>query len=153
MAAIGELFKTLAKNESFGKYCDELQNGKTNDEIVEMSFNDNNLMDILRGIIQDDAIIKNKMETIIGQKRKGLEKKMQQQTNKNNEKQETKKHEQVNNKNDDNDENNIEEEDDGYVFPYKPQFPERAIWLDKYCFLEQVDHRMRLVNKDMEVFY
>ena len=150
MAAIGELFKTLGKNEIFTKYCNEMQNGKSNNDIADLAFNDDDLMSILRGIIQDDAIIRNKMETIIGQKRKGLEKKEQ----------EVKKNIitdtviSVNNKDDEKQNSECEDNDeDNYDFQFKPLFPEKASWLNKYSFVEQIDHRMRLVDRDMELFY
>ncbi len=157
MAYIGELFKVLGKNEVFSKYCDEMKNGKSNNDVLEMAFNDNDLMTLLKGIIDDEVLIKNKMDTIIGQKRKGLEKKnnpekpKQEQQTKHNNQSSSKV---VNNdEHEDQDEDGNEDDNDGFEFKYKPAFPERVIWLDKYCFVEQFDHRMRLVNRDQEMFY
>jgi hypothetical protein len=151
MAEIGQLFKILGKDETFTKYCNEIENGKTNNEIINMAFEDSNLISQLTQIIKDENIIKNKMEVIIGQKRKAFENKKEKSDKK-------VKIEEKNTKNEvsedleENKESNDEELDD-YIFNFTPLNNDKAIWLHKYCFVEQIDHRMRLANYDIEIFY
>ena len=162
MAAIGELFKYLGKNQKFSTYCNELQNNKKTEEIINLAFQDEQLLSELKNIINDESIIKNKMEVIIGQKRKSLESKKQKDEKE--QKEEIKKNEKVNSKNDeqDDDEQDDEQEDDEqdddeqedeYIFKFKPFNEEKVTWLHKYSFVEPVDHLMRLVNYDMELYY
>ena len=82
MAAIGELFKYLGKNQKFNTYCNELQNNKKNEEIINLVFQDEELLKEIKNIIDDESVIKNKMEIIIGQKRKALESKKQKEETK-----------------------------------------------------------------------
>ena len=74
MAAIGELFKTLGKNEIFNELCKKIENGSSNNDIIEDAINNEELMNILKQIIEDVNVIKNKMDVLIGQKRKTFEK-------------------------------------------------------------------------------
>jgi hypothetical protein len=36
---------------------------------------------------------------------------------------------------------------------HKPINPEKVIWLWRTCYMEQVDHRMRLINGPTEMYY
>ena len=77
---IGELFKILGKNEVFANYVKEIENGKTNQEIIDIALNDEALMCTLTLVVSDVEVIKNKMDVIIGQKRKNHEKKIANET-------------------------------------------------------------------------
>ena len=146
MANIGELFKFLGKDETFTKYCNEIKNGKTNDEIINIVFDDNDFVSRIKDIVQDETIIKDKMKTIIGQKRKVLE------TNKNKDENKVEKKE----KTEENSESNtqhLEQDEEEFDFKFKPINDFKAVWLSKYSFIEQIDHRMRLTNYDMEIYY
>jgi hypothetical protein len=149
MASIGELFKTLGKDQTFNEYCNELDNGKTNSEIIELAFEDEELMINLRKIIDDNNIIKNKMEIIVGQKRKAYESKKQNESNKQCIETLVNK-ELINTTTDD----ELEEaEETGYELSLKPFNDSKTIMLNKYTFMEPIDHRFRLVNYDIEMFY
>ena len=52
MAAIGELFKYLGKNQKFNTYCNELQNNKKNEEIINLVFQDEELLKEINGCNQ-----------------------------------------------------------------------------------------------------
>jgi hypothetical protein len=43
--------------------------------------------------------------------------------------------------------------EDNYLFNFKPINNDKVVWLNKYSFVEQIDHRMRLVNYDIEMYY
>jgi hypothetical protein len=138
MASIGELFKVLGNNEVFNSYCQDTT--KTNIEIVNESFDNAELMLILRNIVQDDSIIKSKMDIIIGQKRKNANKPKQQ--------------EQVKPLHDNDAEEQFEEEQLSVVeFKFKPLNPQNVIYLNDYSYLERVDHRTRLVTLEHEMYY
>jgi len=136
---IGELFKTLGKNEIFSNYVMEIDNGKNNKEIIDIALNDEALMCTLTMIVSDIEIIKNKMDIIIGQKRKSYEKK-------NNE---TKVNETKVNETDLN-ETDLNET---IEFKYQPINIENVIWLNSNSYLERVDYKMRLVTTDYEIYY
>jgi hypothetical protein len=134
MASIGELFKVLGNNEVFNSYCQDTT--KTNIEIVNESFDNAELMLILRNIVQDDSIIKSKMDIIIGQKKKNASKPKQQEIVK---------------IVDDN--NEVEEDLPVIEFKFKPLNPENVVYLNDYSYLERVDHRTRLVTLEHEMYY
>jgi hypothetical protein len=203
MASIGELFKTLGKDETFSKYCSQIENGKSNSEIINLAFEDDNLVSILKKIIDDTEIIKTKMEVIIGQKRKVYESKKDkllknlEQNSGNVIKENTmnlskqsgdtmnlskqsgdtmnlskqsgdtmnlskQSGDTMNLSKQSGDkelfsEEHIEENndiiEDNYLFNFKPINNDKVVWLNKYSFVEQIDHRMRLVNYDIEMYY
>ena len=82
-ASIGELFKVLGNNEIFFNYCKEIDNNISINEIIDRAIKDTELMLILNNIIEDNDIIKKKMEIIIGQKKKMFEKKNEKKPEKN----------------------------------------------------------------------
>ena len=133
MASIGELFKFLGANESFLSLCQDIQ--KTNQQIIENAFQNEELITSLRNIVQDDNIIKAKMEIIIGQKKKGQPKKQEQ----------SKKQEQIQE-----DTKIVEELVD---FKYKPINPSKVVYLGNFAYVEPVDYRVRLVTHDYELYY
>ena len=136
---IGELFKILGKNEIFTNYVKEVENNKTTSEIIDMAINNEELMNVLLTYVSDINVIKNKMDVIIGQKRKSYEKILEKKSiNK----------EIIDKENID--EKEIEKE---IIFKYKPINPENVICLTKYFYMEKVDHLMRLVNADFEFYY
>ena len=136
MAAVGELFKFLGSNDIFHVLCKDSE--KTNQQVIADVFENEELISKLRNIVQDDNIIKSKMDILIGQKRKNQNKKQepkQQET-------ETRKQE-VN-------ENKLEEVKE---FKYLPINPSKVTYLDNFAYIEQVDHRIRLVTQDYEMYY
>lgn len=152
MAAIGELFKTLGKNEVLENYCKEMENGASNNEILEEALNNEELMTLLRNIINDDSVIKNKMDVIIGQKRKAFEKNQQKELY------ESTQFNQSNNKQHKNEkvEDKIDEEDEDVFIPTvisRPFNEDKAVWLGNWAFIEVVDHRTRMVTTDFECYY
>ena len=76
MASVGELFKFLGSNDIFQGLCQDSE--KTNQQIIESAFQNEGLISTLRNIVQDDNIIKSKMDILIGQKRKNQTKKQEQ---------------------------------------------------------------------------
>jgi hypothetical protein len=152
MAQIGELFKTLGKDETFIKYVNEIENNKTNSEIIDLAFEDNDFITRIKSIIDDESIIRNKMDIIIGQKRKNLESKKEKDKKAIIPLPSTKDDDKViveespdNIQDDDN--------DNEYHLKFQPYNNDKTTWLNKYCFVERFDHRMRLVNHDIEMYY
>ena len=68
MESVGELFKFLGSNVIFQDLCKDSE--KTNQQIIADVFENEELIANLRNIVQDDKIIKSKMDILIGQKRK-----------------------------------------------------------------------------------
>jgi hypothetical protein len=137
---IGDLFKLLSKNEIFTNYIKDIENGKTNQEIVNSALNNEQLMQDLTSIVDDVEVIKNKMDIIIGQKRKNYEKER--------EKEKLKDKEEISEV-----DQNQHQDSEIIEFKYKPINPEKVIWLNNYSYLEKVDHRMRLVTTEYEMYY
>jgi len=136
MANIGELFKFLGSNETFTSLCKDTE--KTNQQIIEDLFLNENVINDLRKIVPDDEIIKSKTLILIGQKRKIQNKPpKQEQVVKDVPKEE------------------LEEKELETVveFKHKPINPNKVIYLDDFTYLEPVDHRMRLVTLDYEMYY
>ena len=148
---IGELFKILGKNEIFANYVKEIENGKTNQEIVDFALNDEALMCSLTMVVSDMEIIKNKMDVIIGQKRKNYEKKIANETKE----AETKEAEKsiVEDTKCLSEEDLVETKEEVIEFRHKPINPDNVIWLNNYIYMERVDHLMRLVTTEFEIFY
>jgi hypothetical protein len=130
MASVGELFKFLGSNDIFLDLCKDSQ--KTNQEIIEDVFQNEELINKLKNIVQDENIIKSKMDILIGQKRKNQNKK-QEQTLKQ--------------------EDQLEEVKEVKEFKYPPINPSKVVYLGDFAYVEQVDHRMRLVTVDFEMYY
>ena len=137
---IGELFKILGKNEIFTNYVKEVENNKSIDEIIDLALNDGALMEQLTSVVSDVSVIKNKMEVIIGQKKKSYDKK--------------------------NNESAILENpvsvsvsvpvlitDKFSRFNYKPFNQNNIVWLNEDNYLEKIDYKLRLVNIDFELYY
>lgn len=129
MAAVGELFKFLGSNDIFHVLCKDSE--KTNQQVIADVFENEGLISKLRNIVQDDNIIKSKMDILIGQKRKNQNKKQEP------------KPAEVN-------ENKLEEVKE---FKYLPINPSKVTYLDNFAYIEQVDHRIRLVTHDYEMYY
>lgn len=149
MAAIGELFKTLGKNEIFNGLCKKIENGLTNNEIIDEAINNEELISILKNIIDDIDVIKNKMDVIIGQKRKGFEKQFEKKKNEN-----LKLNSETNN------ESYailLENTDKFAVFNYKPYNKDNVVWINEKAYLEKDGLKIRMVfyiNEDeYEMFY
>jgi hypothetical protein len=137
MASVGELFKFLGSNDIFQGLCQDSE--KTNQQIIESAFQNEGLISTLRNIVQDDNIIKSKMDILIGQKRKN----------------QTKKQEQVNIQLSIQNPNDLptNQEEEVKEFKYVPINPDKVIYLDNFAYIERVDHRMRLVTHDSEMYY
>jgi len=135
MANIGELFKFLGANETFIDLCQE--SDKTNQQIIEIVFQNEDLISSVRSIVQDDNIIKSKMDILIGQKRKGQNKKPKQE--------QIVKDEPI--------EKHKPEEEKTIKFKCEPIDPSKVTYLDNFAYIEPVDHRIRLVTHDYEMYY
>ena len=132
MASVGELFKFLGSNDIFQGFCKESE--KTTQQIIECVFQNEELITKLRNIVSDDNIIKSKMDILIGQKRKNLNKKQEQIPGQNTNDKLIKKEE-------------VQE------FKHIPINPSNVTYLDNFAYIEQVDHRLRLVTHDFEMYY
>ena len=139
MASVGELFKFLGSNDVFLDLCKDTE--KTNQQLIEVVFQNEELIAQLRNIIQDDSIIKSKMDILIGQKRKNQNKKQEQKPHSANKEQDQKQ-------------DQVEEQPEiKKEFKHVPINPAKVIYLDNFAYIEQVDHRMRLVTHDYEMYY
>jgi hypothetical protein len=127
MASVGDLFKFLGSNDIFLDLCKDSQ--KTNQEIIEDVFQNEELINKLKNIVQDENIIKSKMDILIGQKRKNQNKKQEQTLKQEDQLEEVKE------------------------FKYPPINPSKVVYLGDFAYIEQVDHRMRLVTVDFEMYY
>ena len=144
MANIGELFKVLGNNEIFNSYCQDKT--KSNVDVLNESINNEEIMNILRNIVNDDNIIKSKMDVIIGQKRK------------NSNKQKTTNVSTISSRNETEVvstcvEDDKEVEERKIEFKFEPINPYNVIYLNDYAYLERVGIQMRLVTVDYEIFY
>ena len=139
---IGELFKILGKNEVFANYVKEIENGKTNQEIIDIALNDEALMCTLTLVVSDVEVIKNKMDVIIGQKRKNYEKKIVSELKEKSIVVDTKSLIQ-----------DEKEEDKFSIFNNKPINFDNVVWLNDYIYLERVNHLIRLVTTEFEMYY
>ena len=127
MASVGELFKFLGSNDIFLELCKDSE--KTSQQVIEVVFHNDELIAQVRNIVQDDNIIKSKMDILIGQKRKNQNKKQEQ------------KPEQE------------QEQNQDKEFKHLPINPSKVIYLDNFAYIEQVEHRLRLVTHDYEMYY
>ena len=148
---IGELFKILGKNEIFANYAKEIENGKTNQEIIDIAVNDEALMCSLTMVVSDVEVIKNKMDVIIGQKRKNYEKKIVSEIKEKSNVVDTKSLSKTDSE-EDLDETETEEEE-VIEFKHKPINPDNVIWINKYIYMERVNYLIRLVTTEFEIFY
>lgn len=144
MANVGELFKVLGNNEIFNSYCQDKT--KSNIDVLNESINNEEIMKVLRNIVNDDNIIKSKMDVIIGQKRK------------NSNKQKTNNVSTISSRNetevvstDVEDDKELEERK--IEFKFEPINQYNVIYLNDYAYLERVGIQMRLVTVDYEIFY
>jgi hypothetical protein len=136
MASVGELFKFLGSNDIFLDLCKDSQ--KTNQEIIEDVFQNEELINKLKNIVQDENIIKSKMDILIGQKRKNQNKKQEQTL---------KQEDQTINQEE------LKEVKEVKEFKYPPINQSKVVYLGDFAYIEQVDHRMRLVTFDFEMYY
>ena len=81
------------------------------------------------------------MDVLIGQKRKN-QKQKQGQEQKQDQKQEQKQPSA-----------NDQPEEEVKEFKYLPINPSKVTYLDNFAYIEQVDHRIRLVTLDYEMYY
>ena len=146
MANIGELFKVLGNNEIFNSYCQDKT--KSNIDVLNESINNEEIMNILRNIVNDDNIIKSKMDVIIGQKRKNYNKQ------KTNDVSTISSRNEIENESENENEiktNHVEE--NKIEFKFEPINPYNVIYLNDYAYLERVGIQMRLVTVDYEILY
>jgi hypothetical protein len=136
MANIGDLFKFLGSNEVFNTLCQDTE--KTNEQIIESVFQNEELLTNLKNFVQDDAVIKSKLVVLIGQKRKNQNKATAQNTA-------AKENTNLNEPK--------EQSTDKIEFKYKPIDASKVVHLNDYAYLEQVDHRIRLVTINDEMYY
>jgi hypothetical protein len=136
MASVGELFKFLGSNDVFLDLCKDTE--KTSEQIIADVFENEELIAKVRTIIQDDSLIKSKMDILIGQKRKSQNKKPDQKQSQDK-------------KQDPQDKEDTQEPKK--EFKHVPINPSKVIYLDDFAYIEQVDHRMRLVTHDCEMYY
>jgi hypothetical protein len=136
MASVGELFKFLGSNDVFLDLCKDSE--RTNPQIIEDVFQNEELIAKIRNIVQDDSIIKSKMDILIGQKKKSQNKKLDQKQEQDQDKKQ--EQEQPENK-------EVKE------FKYTPINESNVTYLDNFAYIERVDHRMRLVTHDFEMYY
>ena len=127
MANIGDLFKFLGSNDVFNTLCQDTE--KTNEQVIESVFQNEELITNVKIFVQDDAVIKSKLVVLIGQKRKNQNKRQ----------------------NTDNNEN--KDSSPQVEFKYKPLDISKVVYLNDYAYLEQVDHRIRLVTINDEIYY
>ena len=138
MASVGELFKFLGSNDIFLDLCKDTE--KTSEQIIADVFENEELIAKVRTIIQDDSLIKSKMDILIGQKRKSQNKKPDQKQSQDKKQDKQDKQEQ-------------EQPEFKKEFKHLPINPSKVIYLDDFAYIEQVDHRMRLVTHDCEMYY
>jgi hypothetical protein len=131
MSSIGELFKFLGANDFFQSLCQNSE--KTNQQIVESVFQNDEVITTLKTFVQDENIIKSKMDILIGQKRK---KDLKQDL-----KQDLKV----------DPEQTVQEPT--REFKYVPMNPASVVYLDNFAFIEQIGNKMRLVTHDFEIYY
>ena len=148
---VGELFKILGNNAIFLNY---IKIGFTVQDILENALNNVELMDILTQPVSDVSIIRTKMEIIIGQK---LKKQKVIKTEESKE-EEIKVIETVENelKEEESEEIKLEIEEIEDPFSHmmhKPINPANVVWLWSTCYMERIDHRVRLINRDTEMYY
>lgn len=146
---IGELFKFLGNNETFTNYIKEIENGKSINEIVDLATNDEELMEKLTALVSDVSLIKNKMEVLIGQKKKSFDKKNETNAANSNKKQKL---------NDSSMETatataTTTTTDPFSKFSYKPFDVNNTVFLDENIYLERIDLRLRLVTTEFELYY
>jgi hypothetical protein len=82
------------------------------------------------------------MDILIGQKRKNQNKKQDQKQDQTNKQEQDKKLEQ--------EQDPLEETKE---FKYTPINESNVTYLDNFAYIERVDHRMRLVTHDFEMYY
>lgn len=141
MSNIGELFKVLGNNPVLlGHITDGHNNNQTNSEIIDVAFSDQELMSVFTNIVDSVDTIRSKMDIVIGQKRKGMQKKTDSPVT------------------------NITmvlseipnediEVDAFYHMVHKPLNQDNVVWLNHICYLERVGMLIRLINGDIEMFY
>lgn len=148
--SVGELFKILGNNTIFlNCIINGHKNNKTNQDIIEDVFDCEELMNNLTILVPDIQIIRDKMNIIIGQKRKNMKVVV-------NEEKEVNEEVKVNEEKEVNEEVEVNEEEVTDLFAnmkHKPINKDKVVWLWKTCYTEQIDHRIRLVNGDIEMYY
>lgn len=138
MASIGELFKFLGANELFQGLCQNAE--KTNQQIIETVFQNDEVITTLKTFVQDETVIRSKIDILIGQKRKNQNKKQEQV-----------KQEQTEEKQQQVDQDQDKEE--VRSFKSAPINPLKVVYLDSFAFVEQIGNTMRLVTHDYEMYY
>jgi len=131
MANIGDLFKFLGSNDVFNTLCQDTE--KTNEQVIESVFQNEELLTSLKIFVQDDAVIKSKLVVLIGQKRKNQNK--------------------ITNQNKRQNTDEAKESSPQVEFKCKPLDISKVVYLNDYAYLEQVDHRIRLVTINDEIYY
>jgi len=132
MASIGELFKFLGANELFQGLCQNTE--KTNQQIIETVFQNDEVITTLKTFVQDETVIRSKLDILIGQKRKNQNKKQEQV------KQEQK-------------EDQNQDKEEVRSFKFAPINPLKVVYLDSFAFVEQIGNTMRLVTHNHEMYY
>jgi len=140
--SVGELFKILGNNTIFlNCIINGHKNGKTNHDIIEDAIDCEDLMNDLAILVPDIQIIRDKMNIIIAQKRKNMNIVLEKDKE-----EEAKDEIQI--------QMTIDEIPDLFAnMKHQPINKDKVTWLWKTCYTEQVDHRIRLVNGDIEMYY
>jgi hypothetical protein len=135
----GELFKELSSNELFKKYLDQEYDENT---ILNNALNDDELMTKLKNILDDNEIIKSKMQIKISQVKKSKNKVNQpKNTNESNNKL-------VNESN-----NKLVNELNNEDIVFIPYTENGITYLTPTIKMERVGFNMKLTTPDFEVIY
>jgi hypothetical protein len=148
MSNIGELFKYMGGNKTFETLCND--SNKSNDQVIESVYQDEELINKIRTFSQDDDVIKSKLVILIGQKRKPQKQIQKPQVQDKTEKQVVNEEQVVNKEQVVNEDEAVDEKP---VFKYKPFDVSKVVYLNDYAYIEKVDHRMRLVTLEYEIYY
>lgn len=133
---VGELFKFLGNNPLFLEYIKNgYESGKPNTEIIDEALADQELTASFDYTTIPLETVRNKMEIVIGQKRKGLSANKPSESDTN---------------------NNITysvEEDEFAHMKHKPLNRANVVWLWNTCYMERDGTIIRLIHGDWEMFY
>ena len=143
----GELFKELSSNELFKKYLDQEYDENT---ILNNALNDDELMTKLKNILDDNEIIKSKMQIKISQVKKSKNKVNQpKNTNESNNKLVNESNNKLVNESNNKLVNELNNEDIVFI----PYTENGITYLTPTIKMERVGFNMKLTTPDFEVIY